>query len=199
MIILLGEIMISVGAAALDRPAQDLAYWLSLGGGLVLATALWWIYFNSAATINETLLKASGGNPQLANTIYAGGHLVPAFSLLVIAAGVNLSLHDDPPAGASWLVTGGLAAYLAGTRVLSVASRRWYAGLLRLLVLAATAGLALLDQVLIPPAVVAVAACWAVGAAVIVMTHHRDALDQLGEDPLAFLRGARRAPSETAP
>src|SRR5262249_18516761 len=44
MIILLGELVVAVGGAALDRPADDLGYWLALVGGLVLAGALWWVY-----------------------------------------------------------------------------------------------------------------------------------------------------------
>ncbi|MET7402074.1 low temperature requirement protein A [Dactylosporangium sp. NPDC005572] len=187
MIILLGEVVISVGGAALDRGEEDLGYWLSLGGGLVLAGALWWIYFHSMASLNERLLVASGGNPSLAHTLYASGHLMPAFALLVVAAGVNLSLHDDPPKAAAWLVTAGLAAYLAGTRVLAPARRHWYGGLVRMLVLGGTACLALLANVLVTPAVVAVAAGWAVLVAVAV-TLTRPALDRFGDDPLAFLR-----------
>jgi low temperature requirement protein LtrA len=193
VIILLGEIVVSIGGAALDRPDEDLAYWLSLGGGLVLAAALWWIYFNSAADIGERLLVASGGNPALANNLYAAGHLVPAFSLLAIAAGVNLALHADPPTAAPWLVTGGLTGYIAGTRALSALRRQWYAGLARVLVLAATAGLALLQHVLTAPAVVVVTAGWAAGAAAVVTWSRRGVLRRLGDDPLAFLRGTNPA------
>ncbi|HKT03074.1 MAG TPA: low temperature requirement protein A, partial [Rugosimonospora sp.] len=187
MIILLGEIVISVGTGALDSAHEDLAYWLSVGGGLVLAGALWWVYFTSAAEMNRRLLAASGGNPLLAHTLYAGGHLVPAFSLLVIAAGVTLSLRDHPPGVASWLVTCGLAGYLAGTRVLAAMRHRWYAGLLRIVLLAATVCLALLGRVLIQPAVVAVAAGWALGAALAVSAL-QPVLRRLGGDPLRHLR-----------
>jgi hypothetical protein len=50
--------------------------------------------------------------------------------------------------------------------------------------------LALLDRVLVAPAVVAAAACWAVGVAVVVTVSGRDALRLAGEDPIAFLRGS---------
>jgi low temperature requirement protein LtrA len=185
MIILLGELVLTVGAAALDHPTRDLGYWLSLIGGLVLAGALWWVYFDSAADINEQLLRASGGNPALAHSLYAAGHLIPAFALLVVAAGVNLSLHEHPPAAASWLTTIGLAAYLAGTRAFTASSnRRWYAVALRFVAMAATVCLALLDRVLVAPAVVAVAAGWAVGAAAIV-TAFRGRLAQRLRDLVA--------------
>lgn len=100
MVILLGEIVISVGNAALTQPTDpttEAARWLALGGGLVLAGTLWWLYFTSSADINQRILTASGGNPALAYTIYATGHLLPAFALLAIAAGINLSLHPHHP------------------------------------------------------------------------------------------------------
>ncbi|MEU7869872.1 low temperature requirement protein A [Dactylosporangium sp. NPDC049140] len=187
MIILLGEIVISVGAAALDHPDQDAGYWLSLVGGLIPAGALWWTYFNSAADINEALLRISGGNPSLAYSLYAGGHLMPAFSLLVIAAGVNLSLHERPPGAALWLVCGGLTAYLASTRAFSGLPPRWYASLLLIVILGATANLAQLDRVFIAPAVVLVAGGWAIGAAALVSAFRRDVLKRLAANPLGFL------------
>ena len=186
MIILLGELVITVGSAALDRKEQDLAYWLSLIGGLVLAGALWWVYFDSAVDLNERLLSLSGGNPALAYSLYAAGHLTPAFALVMIAAGVNLSLHEHPPGPAPWFITAGLAVYFGGTRVFSSGPRRWWSGLLRGLAVAATVNLALLGQVLIAPVVVVIAAAWAVGAATIITIFRRTALRRLEDDPVAF-------------
>jgi low temperature requirement protein LtrA len=186
MIILLGEIVITVGGSALDAVEQDRAYWLGLCGGLVLAGALWWIYFTSAADINERLLAASGGNPLLAHTLYAGGHLVPAYSLVVVAAGVSLSLHPDAPRAASWLMAGGIAAYLAGTRAFS-AVRSGYAAAVRVVVVAATVALGLLGNVVDAHFVVVVAAGWVVVGAVVV-TLTRSARTRLADFSLASLR-----------
>jgi low temperature requirement protein LtrA len=187
MIILLGEIVITVGRSALDQEERGMAYWLGLCGGLVLAGGLWWIYFTSAADINERLLTASGGNPLLANTLYAGGHLVPAFSLVVVAAGVSLSLHPDAPRAASWLVAGGIAAYLAGTRAFSAMARWGYTTGARIVVVAATAALGLLGNVVSPHLVVVAAACWVVlDAAIITLT--RSTRARLADSTLSFLR-----------
>lgn len=188
MILLLGELVITVGTAALERPADDLAYWLALAGGLVLAGALWWVYFTSAAEIYERMLDLSGGNPALAYSLYAGGHLVPAFALLLVAAGVNLSLHESPPQAAAWFTTAGLTMYLAGTRSFAAGSPRWYVGLARSATLAATVCLAFLDRVLPAPAVVAVIAVWAVLCAAATAVIRRRTLARLGDDPMAFLR-----------
>jgi low temperature requirement protein LtrA len=190
MIILLGELVITVGTAALDRPRQDLAYWLTLVGGLVLAGALWWVYFSSAADLNERLLDISGGNPALAYSLYAGGHLTPAFALVLVAAGVGLSLHEHPPGSAPWFITVGLTIYFGGTRVFSSGSRRWYAGAGRLAAIAATVNLALLQRVVSAPVVVVVAAAWALLAAAVVSVFRANALRRLVADPAAFFRDA---------
>jgi low temperature requirement protein LtrA len=191
MILLLGELVITIGGAALDRPADDLGYWLALTGGLVLAGALWWVYFTSAAEIYERMLNVSGGNPALAYFLYAGGHLLPAFALLLIAGGVDLSLHESPPRAAAWFVTAGLTLYLLGTRVFSTGSHRWYFGVGRTLVLAATVGLALLNHVLSAPATVAVIAVWAAGVAAATAAIRHRTLDRLTDDPLAFFEDHR--------
>lgn len=188
MIILLGELVIAVGVAAVGRQHQDTGYWLSVSGGFVLAAALWWVYFDSAADVNERLLRLSGGNPALAYSLYAGGHLLPAFSLLLIAAGVDLSLHEDPPGTAPWFVTVGMAVYFGGTRAFSSSARSAWVRLLRLLATAATVCLALLGLVLPAPGVVVAAAAWAVGAAVLVTVLRRDRLGRVDADPMAFLR-----------
>ncbi|SEF19683.1 Low temperature requirement protein LtrA [Amycolatopsis pretoriensis] len=194
MILLLGELVITVGTAALERPADDLAYWASLAAGLVMAGALWWLYFTSAALIYERMLDLSGGNPALAYSLYAGGHLFPAFALLLIAAGVNLSLHESPPQAAGWFTTIGLALYLSGTRVFSAGpAERWYGSAARTAALAATVCLAFLGRVLPAPAVVVVVAAWAVGSTVVAAGIRHRALDRFGADPVAFLRSIETA------
>jgi low temperature requirement protein LtrA len=187
MIILLGEIVISVGVSVLDAPGGA-TYWLGLIAGLVLAGALWWIYFESAAHFNEFLLRASGGNPAIAYGIYAGGHLMPAFALVVIAAGVSLSLQEHPAAVAPWLVTAGVAGYLVGTGAAAPVQGPGYLRLLRVLALTATVCLALLRAALTPPGVVAVTAMWTVGLAAVVSWLRPRVMRQLEADPLAMFQ-----------
>jgi hypothetical protein len=66
MMILLGEVVVAVAASAAGVPVHGPRYWLGLLAGLVLAAALWWIYFTAAAPISEYVLRASGGNPAMA-------------------------------------------------------------------------------------------------------------------------------------
>jgi low temperature requirement protein LtrA len=185
MILLLGEVVITVCAAAADIADHGGGYWLGLFAGLILAGALWWIYFDSASRVSEYVLRASGGNPTMAYTIYAGGHVLPAFSLLIIAAGVNLSMHENPPDAAAWLVSCGLAAYLFGTRAFTtgtVSGVRVRA--LRALVIVLTVSLALLYRVMPTVGVVAITAGWAVLAAVVASARSAAVLRQLRDNPL---------------
>jgi len=194
MILLLGELVITVGGAVLARPSDDLGYWLVLVSGLVLGGSLWWIYFTSAAEMYERLLGLSGGNPALAYSLYAVGHLPPAFALLLVAAGVNLSLHEPAPSTAAWFVTAGLTIYLLGTRVFAAGERRWYLGVLRVALLAATVCLALFESLLPAPGVVAVVAGWTVGTAAMAGRIRHRALDRLGDTPAEFLRQLPKDP-----
>ncbi|MGW4063093.1 low temperature requirement protein A [Amycolatopsis sp. NPDC004747] len=194
MILLLGELVITVGTAALERPADDFAYWAAMAGGLVLAGALWWLYFTSAAELSEKMLDLSGGNPMLAYSLYAGGHLTPAFALLLVAAGLNLSLHDAPPSAAAWLLTAGLTVYIAGTRVFSADPGRWWQRAARVAALVVTVNLAHLGRILPAPAVVVVVAVWGVGMTAVSSVVRRRAIESLGDNPLAYLR-SRNAPA----
>jgi low temperature requirement protein LtrA len=188
MIILLGEIVVAVGASAVEVPERGWTYWIGLLGGLVLAAALWWIYFDAAAPISEYVLKASGGNPAMAYGLYAGGHLSPAFALLAVAAGVSLALHGEAADAAPWLVTGGVAAYLAGSRALVTPAQVRFGRLLRLLILAATVALALLAQLISAAGVVLVVAVWAAAIGAFVSWRLPQRMAQVTSDPLSYLR-----------
>src|SRR5262249_4348203 len=78
----------------------------------------WWLYFDSAAAFNLRLLELSGGSPTIARAVFAVGHMLPAFALLVTAAGVGLLLGDDPPPTAFGLACTGIGIYLASSRAM---------------------------------------------------------------------------------
>ena len=188
MIILLGEIVISVGSAAILVEDHGASYWSGLMAGLVLAAALWWIYFASSAEINEFVLRASGGNPATAYGLYAGGQLAPAFALLMMAAGVSLALEADPPRAAGWLIVGGLAVYMVGTQAVVPPPAMRFSHLLRIGVITATLAIGLLQPVVTAVGVLVMATVWAVAAAAFVTWQHPARLRQLAVDPLTMLR-----------
>jgi low temperature requirement protein LtrA len=188
MIILLGEIVIAVGGAAAEVRRPQSGYWISLLAGLALAAALWWLYFSSAAEIDEFVLRASGGNAAAAYALYAAGQLLPAFALVAVAAGVGLALHREPPGSAAWLITCGLATFLAGTRAVAAVGALRFGRLVWLASVVATAGLALLQPWLTATGVLVLATVWAVGAAAIVTSQHGLLHRHVRADPHRFLR-----------
>jgi low temperature requirement protein LtrA len=190
IIILLGEVVASVGASAVDLPDHDLRYWAGLLAGLVLAAALWWIYFTAAAPMSESVLSASGGNPNLAYGLYAGGHLPPAFALLGMSAGVSLVLSGDSPQAAAWFVTGGLAVYLVGTRVVLTSRLTRFEPQLRWAVAGATACLAFLAPLISAAGVVLVTTAWAAAVAAYETWRAPGRLKDILADPLTFFRRA---------
>jgi low temperature requirement protein LtrA len=131
---------------------------------MVLAGALWWVYFDSIAEINLKVLELSGGSPTMARAIFAVGHMLPCFALLLTAAGVGLLLEEDPPRIAFWLACVGPGIYLAGTRAFMLASSR-IGGLVRLALLIATFQLARLRPELSPHAYLWLLTAWVVTCA----------------------------------
>jgi low temperature requirement protein LtrA len=161
LIILLGEVVVEAGQASVDGHVATAAGWAALVAAMILAAALWWVYFDSAAEINLKVLELTGGSPTMARAIFAVGHMLPAFSLLITAAGVGLLLEEDPPPAAYWLACVGIGIYLLGTRVFMFASRR-VSGFARVLLLVATFQLGRLEGALSPHAYVWLLAGWVV-------------------------------------
>jgi low temperature requirement protein LtrA len=115
IIILLGEVVVEAGEGAADGRTHSAALWAGLVGAMALAATLWWAYFASAAETDLDRLKLSGGSPAVARAIFAVGQMVPAFALLVAAAGVGLLLREHPIPGAYWLACVGVGIYVSGT------------------------------------------------------------------------------------
>ena len=81
----------------------------------------------------------------MARAIFAVGHIVPAFALLMISAGVGLLLEEEPPHLAYTLPCIGLGMYLLATRVFM--SARTHGGrALRLVLLVAIFSLGRLHE-----------------------------------------------------
>jgi low temperature requirement protein LtrA len=140
LIILLGEVLVEASQASTAGETIGAQQWWGLIAAMVLAASLWWLYFDAAADLNLRVLELSGGSPTMARTIFAVGHMVPCFALLVISAGVGLLLEEDPPGLAYWLACLGLGAYLLSTRVF-LAARTLPGHAVRLVLLIAIFGL----------------------------------------------------------
>jgi low temperature requirement protein LtrA len=171
LIILLGEVVVEAGQASVSGHDATTPAWAALIAAMVLAAALWWLYFDSVAEANLKVLHLSGGSPTMARAIFAVGHMLPAFALLMTAAGVGLLLEGDPPRIAYWLACVGIGIYLAGTRALTASGR--VPRIVRLGLLLATFQLARLGPTLTAHRYVWLLAGWAVLCAVLT-TGRRD-------------------------
>ena len=127
--------------------------------------SLWWVYFDSAAELNRKVLEVSGGSPAIARAIFATGHQLPAFALLMTAAGIGLLLEPKPPRNAHWLACVGIGLYLAGTRVFLRLPGRRVPGAVRVVVLIATFQLAHLEGELNPHAYLWLLTIWTAACA----------------------------------
>jgi low temperature requirement protein LtrA len=65
LIILLGEVVVEAGQASSGH-VDTVAGWTALAAAMVLAGALWWLYFDSAADLNLRVLELSGGSTTMA-------------------------------------------------------------------------------------------------------------------------------------
>jgi low temperature requirement protein LtrA len=124
LIILLGEVVVEAGqgSVAVAATGATAGGWATLVAAMLLAAALWWLYFDSVAEINLRVLELSGGSPTMARAIFAVGHMLPAFALLITAAGVGLLLEEERRASPTGSCIG-IGMYLAGTRAISAGSR----------------------------------------------------------------------------
>ncbi len=117
LIILLGEVLVEASQASTAGETITSGQWLALIATMILSASLWWLYFDAAADVNLRVLELSGGSPTMARAIFAVGHILPAFALLMISAGVGLLLEPEPPRIAYTLPSIGLGMYLLATRV----------------------------------------------------------------------------------
>jgi low temperature requirement protein LtrA len=168
LIILLGEVVVEAGQV----PAEGAGGWAAVVAVMIFAGGLWWLYFDAAVDVNLKVLDLSGGSPTTARAIFAVGHMLPAFSLLMMAAGVGLLLEEEPPDGAYALLSLGLGIYLLGTRVFLQATRH-VSGVARVLVLVATFFLARLFGGLSPHEYVWLVSAWVVMCAALTTRHPR--------------------------
>jgi low temperature requirement protein LtrA len=138
LIILLGEVVISAGDAAIQGEDAPFSSWAALVAAML-----------------------------------------PAFSLLITAAGLGLLLGGEAEKLAYWLPGIGIGIYLAGTRVIFGAGTAWGRALRTALVIA-TFLLGSLHDTLSPHAYVWLLAAWAIGCAALATRSRRFIPAELG-------------------
>ena len=121
ILIALGESVVAIGTAAVDRPVT-----FSLLGavvlGLALAAALWWAYFDGDdARAEHAMMHADPiTRARLGIYGYYYAHLLMIAGIVIAAAGIQPALADPAATTESttgWLLSSGVALYLIGGAV----------------------------------------------------------------------------------
>jgi low temperature requirement protein LtrA len=114
VLIAIGESLISIGAPVSSQPIT----WHLVAGvfcGLLIAIALWWLYFDLVARVAEhTLLRLTGvARVKLARDSFTYLHLAIVTGIVLTALGLKFALTDSHAHGVgAWSLYGGMALYL---------------------------------------------------------------------------------------
>src|SRR3954447_18797187 len=114
VIIALGESIVVTGATASDL-ALTLARLVAFGLAFLGTAAMWWLYFDYAATLAERALSSSDRRTLLARDAYTYLHVVLVAGVIVAAVGDELAIAhptETLPTAEVVAVVGGPAIYL---------------------------------------------------------------------------------------
>jgi low temperature requirement protein LtrA len=117
VMIALGESIIAIGVGAGSN--LDSGVLVAVVLGVVLVSALWWLYFDVAAIFTRTRLVEATGieRARLARDSYGYLHLPMVAGIVLLAFGIETTLYDvgDPlPVIPAVALCGGTALYLIG-------------------------------------------------------------------------------------
>jgi low temperature requirement protein LtrA len=128
IIIAIGESIVAIGVGAAGIPLDGPTIAAALLG-IVIASALWWSYFDWAVYVAQARLADASGAERavLARDLYSYLHLPMVAGIVLFALGMKTTLsHSDEALGiiSALGMSGGLALYFAA----HVATRRRMAG-----------------------------------------------------------------------
>ncbi len=126
VIVALGESVVAIGVGVAERPIS-IAIVVASVLGVVLASAMWWAYFDVSALQAEHALthEPEATRPRLARDAYSFAHLPLVGGIVLVALGVKKTLEyvsdvdhhslSDPLKGVALAaLLGGAACYLLG-------------------------------------------------------------------------------------
>jgi low temperature requirement protein LtrA len=179
VLLALGESIIAIGLGAGRNLSAPVLAAAALG--IVLVSALWWLYFDVAAIFSRRRLVGASGidRARLARDAYTYLHLPLVAGIVVLAFGVETALHhvdqalDTVPAVA---LCGGTALYLLGQIAFLYRATRY---LFRRRTIGAAVLLALIPVAVAVPALAALALVTAVSVLIVAYEAIRHGADRM--------------------
>lgn len=123
VLIALGESIVVSGAtlsALLGEPHSDASHYAAFLTAFAGSVALWWVYFDRAASDSAEVIAASDDPGRLARNAFHWVHPLIVAGIIVSAAADEAVLHSPTARGVtstSWLIIGGTALFLLGHAV----------------------------------------------------------------------------------
>jgi len=134
VILVLGESVAAVAHGVHDARWTGQAAAVGVAA-FILASALWWSWFDLAGAAAKRMLDRTGGRGSTVSLdVYVFGQLPLCLALASIGVGIQLSVlqsaRGDVPFGTRLLLAGGVALYLVATTTTNTGmGRRWRVGL----------------------------------------------------------------------
>jgi low temperature requirement protein LtrA len=115
ILIVFGESIVAIGAGLGERSLSVEAV-AEIALSMVLIATLWWCYFDRDDQRAEHAMAAADpkARGRMAILGYWYAHLAMICGVVLLAAGVKQTLAGEMTHGAPWLLSGGIAVYLAG-------------------------------------------------------------------------------------
>lgn len=123
VLIALGESIVVTGAtltSLLGEPLGDAAHYTAFVTAFFGTVALWWVYFDRAASDSAAVIDASDDPGRLGRNAFHWVHPLIVAGIIVGAAADEEVLKDPTARGhlaTAWLLVGGAALYLGGHAV----------------------------------------------------------------------------------
>jgi low temperature requirement protein LtrA len=173
VMIALGESIIAIGVGAGSN--LDSGVLVAVVLGVVLVSALWWLYFDVAAIFTRTRLVEATGieRARLARDSYGYLHLPMVAGIVLLAFGIETTLYDvgDPlPVIPAVALCGGTALYLIGHIAFLFRATRY---VFRRRTIGAVVLLALIPAALVLPALATLALVGATSSGVVAYEANR--------------------------
>jgi low temperature requirement protein LtrA len=117
LLVALGESIVVLGATFTGLDERTTAVVAAFVIGFLVTAALWWVYFVGYAEAGARAVHSAADPAALARAGYAYAHAIMVAGVIVVAVGIDRTIHHPTGSTATetaWVILAGPAIYLAG-------------------------------------------------------------------------------------